>query len=84
MMVGVIVLFAKEHEPAASQAVNQGSAVDGRARRHIPDPPHEGMILPERRLPWFSGCSLGRLPREEHAEHECASTPDGPAWMAVP
>jgi hypothetical protein len=40
MMVGVIVFFAKEHEAATPQAVNQCSAVDELARCYIPDPPH--------------------------------------------
>lgn len=81
-MVGVIVLFAKEHEPAASQTVNERSAVDELARRHIPDPPHEGMILPERRLPWLFGRSAGRQSREQHPEHEGANAPASAEWMA--
>src|SRR5215475_6430612 len=70
MMVGVIVLFAKEHEPATPQAVNQGITVDKFARCRIPDPPHDGMILPERCLPQFSRWTTEHEPSEERPEHE--------------
>ena len=53
MMVGVIMLFAQEHEPATPQTVNQCRAVDEPTRRHIPDPPHQRMILPEGRSPYI-------------------------------
>jgi hypothetical protein len=76
MMVGVIVFLAKEHKLATSQTVNQRSAVDELARSHIPDPPHQGMIVPQRRLPWFSGQTAEHKSREERPEHarHCGSS----------
>jgi hypothetical protein len=54
MMVRVIVFFAKEHETAMPQTINQCSAVDKFTRRDIPNPPHQGMTLSKGRLPWFA------------------------------
>jgi hypothetical protein len=83
MMVGVIVLFAQQREAALSETINQRRAVDERTSRHIPDPPDEGVVLPERRLPHLFGRSAGYQFHEKHAERNCTCGPDSPVGLEV-
>ena len=76
MMVGIIVPFTHEHKSTLRQSLDQRGGVDEAGRFDIPDPPNEGMILAEARLPRFPGCAALPDSDEQGAEQKpCRGIP---------
>jgi hypothetical protein len=69
-MVGVVVLFAEEHESTSRQPLDQRGGIDEASRLDVPNLPDERMISAEARLPRFPGGAGLPHPDEPGAEHK--------------